>query len=149
MKPLAVRRTDPLTGRIVSLDRDRVRVRPLGRAADGGKCDPVSQGFAEYDAKDVNGGPHHDRPANLKPNIYYKAQEFTLGAKWVPGRRDASRADGHLSGTAGAESGSVGPGVEVRLGPTEAWRAPDGIVRAGFSFDQPVAFMVGDAACDC
>ena len=149
MNPLAVLRTDRRTGRAAPLGRDHGCVDSLDWAAGGDKCGPASQAFGEHDAKDINCGPHRDGPTNLKPNIYYKAQDLTLGAQWVPGRRGASRADRHLSGTAGAESEPAGPGVEVRLGPAEATRAPDWTARAGFSFDEPLAWMVEDTACDC
>lgn len=149
MKPLAVLSPDRPTSPAAPLGRDRVRARSLDRTAGGGECGRASQAFGEYDAKDVNGGPHHNRPANLKPNIYYKAQDFTLGAHRVPGCRGASRADRHLCGTAGEESEPVGPGVEARLGRTEISCAPDWTAHAGFSFDGPGAWMVEDAACDC
>ena len=96
MKPLAVLRTDRRTGRAALLGRDHGPVRSLERAAGGDKCGPASQAFREYDAKDVNCGPHHIRRANLKPNIYYKAQDFARGAYRAPGCRGASRADRHL-----------------------------------------------------
>ncbi len=149
MKPLAVLRTGQPTGRGAPLRRDPVGSRSRARASGGGECGPASRAFGEYDAKDVNCGPHHNRPANLKPNIYYKAQDFTLGAHRVPGCRGASRADRHLYGTAGEESEPVGPGVEARLGRTETSCAPDWTAHAGFSFDEPGAWMVEDAACDC
>src|SRR5271163_2906656 len=149
MKPLAVLSRDRPTGPAAPLGRDRVGARSLDRTAGGGECGPASQAFGEYDAKDVNCGPHHNRPANLKPNIYYKAQDFALGAHRVPGCRGASRADRHLSGTAGEESELAGSGVNARPGPTETSSAPDSAARAGFSFDEPAAGMVEDAACDC
>jgi hypothetical protein len=122
MKPLAVLRPDRPTGRAGPLGRDRVRARSLDPAPRGGECGPASQAFGEYDAKDVDCGPHHNRPANLKPNIYYKAQDFTLGARRAPGGRVANRADRHLTGTAGEEREPIGP--------------------------EPVAWLAEDAACD-
>lgn len=149
MKPLAVFRTDRPTGRAAPLGCDNGRAHSLDRPRGSGECDSASQAFGEYDAKDAKGGPHHNRPANLKPNIYYKAQDFTLGAHRVPGCRGASRADRHLTGAAGEESEPVGPGVEARLSRTETSCAPDWTAHAGFSFDEPGAWMVEDAACDC
>jgi len=149
MKPLAVLRTGQPIGCAAPLRRDPVGPRSHARASGFGECGPASQAFGEYDAKDVNCGPHHNRPANLKPNIYYKAQDFTLGAHRVPGCRGASRADRHLTGTAGEESEPVGPGVEARLGRTETSCAPDWTAHPGFSFVEPGAWMVEDAACDC
>jgi D-alanine-D-alanine ligase-like ATP-grasp enzyme len=149
MKPLAVRRTDPPTGRAAPLGRDRVRVRSLDLAVGGVECGPASQALGGHDAKDVKGGPNHSRPTNLKPNIYYEAQEFTLGVHRIPGCRGASRADLHLTGTAGQETESFGPGFNARRGPTETSSAPDSAVRAGFSLEEPARGMAEDAACDC
>ena len=149
MKPLAVLGTDRPTGRAAPLGRDRGRVNSLGRPPGGGERDHASQAFGEHDAKDAKGGPDHNRPANLKPNIYYKAQDFTRGAYRVPGCRGASRADRHLIGTAGEESEPVASGFNARPGPTETSSAPDRTAHAGSSFDEPVAWMVEDAACDC
>jgi D-alanine-D-alanine ligase-like ATP-grasp enzyme len=130
MKPLAALRTERPTGRARALGPDRGRILSHDRPRSGGECGSASQAFAEYDAKDAKGGPHHNRPANLKPNIYYKAQDLMLGAHRVPGCRGASRANRHLSGTAGEESEPVGSGVNARPGP-------------------PVAWVAEDAACDC
>jgi hypothetical protein len=96
MKPLAVLATDRLTGRAAPLGRDRPRADSPARSRGGRNCGAVSQAFGGYDAKDVNPGPHHTRPANLKPNIYDKAQDFARGAYRAPGCRGASRADRHL-----------------------------------------------------
>jgi hypothetical protein len=81
MKPLAVLRADRLTRRPAPLGGDRVHARSLDRAGSSG-CGPASRAFGEHDAKDFNCGSHPNRPANLKPNIYYKAQDFMLGA-WL------------------------------------------------------------------
>jgi|SRR5271170_5446992 len=149
MKPLAALRTDRPIGRAWALGPDRGRIHSHDRPHWGGECGFASQAFAEYDAKDAKGGPHHNPPANLKPNIYYKAQDLMLGAHRVSGCRGESRADRHLSGTAGEESKPVGSGVNARPGPTETSSAPDSAARAGFSFDEPVAGVAEDAACDC
>jgi len=149
MKPLAVFRTDRPTGRAGPLGRDHGRIPSRDRPPNGEECGPGSEAFGEFDAKDSNGGPHRNRAANLKPNIYHKAQDFTFGPHRVPGRRGASRADRHLSGTAGEESEPIGPAVNARRAPTETSSAPDRTAHAGFSFDEPVVATVEDAACDC
>jgi D-alanine-D-alanine ligase len=148
MKPLAVLRTDRPTGRVAPPGRDDGRVRSLDWRPGGGECSPASRAFGECDGKDNKGAPHHNRGANLKPNIYHKAQEFTLGARRVPGCRGEIRADRHLIGTASEESEPVGPGVNARPASTETSSAPDRTARAGFSFNEPCAWMVEDAACD-
>jgi D-alanine-D-alanine ligase len=149
MKLLAVLRADRPAGRagVNGVDHHRIgwRERPLG----GGECGPVSQAFGARDAKDRKGGRHHNRPANLKPNIYYKAQDFTLGIDRIPGCRGASRADRHSNGTAGEGSEPVGPAVNARPGSTETSSAPDSAAHAGFWFDKPARGMAEDAACDC
>ncbi len=81
MKPLTVLGADRPSGP-AALGGDRVRDRLLDPSARGGECGPASQASGEYDAKDVNCGLHHNPSANLKPNIYYKAQDFTLGT-WL------------------------------------------------------------------
>ena len=148
MKLLAVLRADRPAGRagVNGVDHRRIgwRERPLG-----GECGPVSQAFGARDAKDRKGGRHHNRPANLKPNIYYKAQDFTLGTYWVPGRPGASRADHRLTGPTGEDSEPAGPGVNARQGPTETSPAPDSAARAACSFGEPARGMAEDAACDC
>jgi hypothetical protein len=79
MKALAALRTDRLAGLAAALGCDRRRVRSRGPQPGCGDCGSPSQAFAEYDAKDAKGGSHHNRSANLKPNIYYKAQDFAPG----------------------------------------------------------------------
>jgi hypothetical protein len=142
MNPLVVLRNDRPTGRAAPLVRDRVRVHSLARAPSSG---PASQAFVGCRA---NRGLHRKRPANLKPNIYYKAQDFALGAHWVPGSRDVSRADRHLAGTSGDERVPVGPGIDDRKCPTETLCAPEWTARAGSLFDEPAAWRVEDTACD-
>jgi hypothetical protein len=149
MKPLAVFRTDRPTGRAGALRLDHVRIPSHDRPLSGGECGSPSRAFGEFDAKDGRGRPHHNRPANLKPNIYYKAQDFTLGTYWVPGRPGASRADHRLTGPTGEDSEPAGPGVNARQGPTETSPAPDSAARAACSFGEPARGMAEDAACDC
>jgi D-alanine-D-alanine ligase len=148
MKPLAVVRTNRLTGRAAPPRPDHRAVRLLDLRSGGGECGSPSRAFGENDAKDDEGGPHHDRSANLKPNIYYKAQDFALGARRVPGCRGGSCADRHLIGAASEESEPVGPGINARPAATQTSSAPGKTAHAGFSIDEPVAWMVEDAACD-
>jgi D-alanine-D-alanine ligase-like ATP-grasp enzyme len=148
MKPLAVVRTNRVTGRAAPPRRDHRAIRLLDLRSGGGECGPPSRAFDENDAKDHEGGPHHDRSANLKPNIYYKAQDFAPGARRVPGCRGGSRVDRHLIGAASEESEPVGPGINARPAATETSSAPDRTANAGFWFYEPVAWMVEDVACD-
>jgi hypothetical protein len=149
MKPLAVIRTHGPTERVGPLCRDRGRIDSLGRPLGGVESAPAPQAFGESDPEDIGGGPNQYPAGNLKPNIYYNAQDFTLG---LPGFRvvvAVSRADRHLNGTAGEESKPAGSGVNAWPGPTETSPAPDRTAHAGFSFDEPVAWTVEDAGCDC
>ncbi len=146
MKPLAVLTTDCPT-EPVRRGGDRGRLHARDRAPGWVECDPASRAFDKNDARDVEGGLYLQQSENLKPNIYYKAQDFTRGAHRVPGCRGVSRGDRHLSGTGGEESEPVGPPANARTRPTETSSAPDRTAHAGFSFDEPAAWMVEDAAC--
>jgi D-alanine-D-alanine ligase len=144
MKPFAVLRTVRSTRRAAQGCIDS-----LGRPLGGVESEPAPQAFGESDRKDIRGGPNQYPAGNLKPNIYYKPQDFTHGTPWVPGCRGVSRADFYLGKAAGEEGEPVGPEANVRLGTTETSSAPERTAHAGFSFDKPVAWMVEDAACDC
>jgi hypothetical protein len=148
MKPLAVLLTDCPTDRVRLRGGDRGHLHSHGGALGPVECDPPSQAFDKNDARDVEGGLYLQRSENLKPNIYYKAQDFTRGAHRVPGCRGVSRGDRHLSGTAGEESEPVGPAANARTRPTETSSASDRTAYAGFSFDESAAWMLEDAACD-
>jgi hypothetical protein len=117
MKPIAVLGADstidgePPRGSVV-VDR------PLGRA----EFDRASEAFDQYDAKYPEGCSSPILSGNLKPNIYYKAQDFTLGASRAPRRRNASRA--------------------------QTSRAPGMAARRGCPFDEGVIGEVEGASCD-
>jgi hypothetical protein len=64
-------------------DRLAERAAPLGQI----NSDPASQAFEGIDApKYAKGGTLHVGAENLKPNIYYKAQDSTLRAHQAQGR---------------------------------------------------------------
>jgi len=116
--------------------------RPLGQI----KCHLASEAFEGAYAK---GGPIHIASENLKPNIYYKAQDFTLRAYWAQGRCAVSRADFHFKGATGDEGELVGLDVNTEPGMTETSLAPEMASHAGSTFDEPVAWMAEDASCGC
>ncbi len=145
MKSLAVRSMDRQAGGPLCGGSADARAMLSGEI----ECVPASQAFDDYDAKDGKGDTHLTTRANLKPNIYYKAQDLNLGAHRLPGCRGLRRADRDLGGKAGEEGEPVNLGVGDRPGATETSPAPDRTVHAGSSFDEPVAWMVEDAACDC
>ncbi len=112
--------------------------------------DPASQAFEGIEApKYAKGGPLHVVSENLKPNIYYKAQDFTLRAHRAQSRCGVSRADFRFSGATGDEGELVGLEVNTEPGMTETSLAPEMAAHAGSSFDEPVAWMAEDASCDC
>ena len=121
-------------------------IRPLGQI----NSDPASQAFEGIEApKYAKGGPLHVASENLKPNIYYKAQDSTLRAHQAQGRCGVSRADFRFSGATGDEGELVGLEVNTEPGMTETSLAPEMGAHAGSSFDEPVAWMAEDASCDC
>jgi D-alanine-D-alanine ligase len=115
---------------------------PLGQI----KCDLAPEAFEGAYAK---GGPLHIASENLKPNIYYKAQDSTLRAYWAQARCAVSRADFHFKGATGDEGELVGLDVNTEPGMTETSPAPEMAAHAGSSFDEPVAWMAEDASCGC
>jgi hypothetical protein len=129
MKPIAVLGADstieretpvsPDCRRAVCSEAPRVIAdRPLGRA----EFDRASEAFDQHDAKYPEGCSTPILSKNLKPNIYYKAQDFTLGASRAPRRSDASRA--------------------------ETSAAREMAARRGFLFDAGVIGEVEGASCD-
>jgi hypothetical protein len=107
----------------------------------GAECERASAAFSRYDAKYAAGGAPLLRSENLKPNIYYKAQELSLRPDRAPGRRAAGRVGFHLYGTAGDEDKFGRLSVNGQHGVTEA--------RARVSFDGCGAKLAEDASCEC
>ena len=125
-------------------DRRAGRAAPLGQIMSG----PASPAFEGIEPpKYAKDGPLHVGLENLKPIIYYKAQDSTPGAHRAQGRCGASRADIRLSGATGDEGEFVGLNTEP--GMTETSLAPEMAADAGSSFGEPGAFMAEDASCDC
>jgi D-alanine-D-alanine ligase len=109
---------------------------------------PVSEAFYGYDAKYAKGGSRHILPAELKPNIYHKVQDFTLRAHRALGCRGVSRADFRFD-EAQSEAGElVCLEVNTQPGMTETSLVPDMAAHAGLSFGDLVAWMVEDASCN-
>jgi D-alanine-D-alanine ligase len=109
---------------------------------------PVSEAFYGYDAKYAKGGSRHILPADLKPNIYHKVQDFTLRAHRALGCRGVSRADFRFDETKGEEGELVCLEVNTQPGMTETSLVPDMAAHAGLSFGELVSWMVEDASCD-
>jgi len=109
---------------------------------------PVSEAFYGYDAKYAKGGSRHILPAELKPNIYHKVQDFTLRAHRALGCRGVSRADFRFDESAGDAGELVCLEVNTQPGMTETSLVPEMAAYAGYSFGDLVAWMVEDASCD-
>ena len=127
-------------------DQQAERAAPLGLI----NSDPASQAFEGIEApKYAKGRPLHVASENLKPNIYYKAQDSTLRAHRAQGRCGVSRADIRSSGATGDEGELVGLEVDTEPGMTETSLAPEMAAHAGSPLDEPVAWMTEDGPCDC
>jgi D-alanine-D-alanine ligase len=146
MKHVAVMRAGWLAERAALLGSDCGGADPLEGPLGQIKCDRASEAFERAYAKV---GPLHIASENLKPNIYYKAQDSALRAYWAQGRCAVSRADFHFKGATGDEGELVGLDVNTERGMTETSPAPEMAAHAGSSFDEPVAWMAEDASCGC
>jgi hypothetical protein len=149
MKPLAVIRTDGPTERVGPLDRDLGRIDSLGRPIGGVESIPLSKRSAILIQKTSEAARISTRRVILNRifTITPKTSRWdSLGSGVVVA---VSRADCHLNGAAGEESKLAGSRVNARPGPTETSPAPDRTAYAGFSFDEPVAWTMEDAGCDC
>jgi len=109
---------------------------------------PISEAFYGYDAKYAKGGSRHILPAELKPNIYHKVQDFTLRAHRALGCRGVSRADFRFDESQGDSGELVCLEVNTQPGMTETSLVPEMAAYAGLSFGDLVAWMVEDASCD-
>jgi D-alanine-D-alanine ligase len=119
-----------------------------GRAFGFIEIQPVSEAFYGYDAKYAKEGSRHALPADLKPIIYHKVQEFTLRAHRALGCRGVSRADFRYDETKGEEGELVCLEVNTQPGMTETSLVPEMAAHAGLSFGELVAWMVEGASCD-
>jgi D-alanine-D-alanine ligase len=148
MKQVAVLRAGSRAGRATPLGTDRGSADCRERSAGPIQIDAASEAFGGYDANYAKYGPHQiPSERNFKPNIYYKAQDFTLRAHQALGRRGVRRADFHFAEAAGDEGELVGLEVNTGPGMTETSLAPEMAVHAGLSFDEPVGWAVEDASC--
>ncbi len=127
-------------------DRQAEGAAPLGLI----NSDSASQAFEGIDApKFAKGGLLHVASENLKPIIYYKAQDSTLGAHRAHDRCGVSRADFRFKGATGDEGELVGLEVNSEPGMTETSLAPEMGAHACSPLDEPVAWMTEDGPCVC
>lgn len=108
---------------------------------------PVGQAFYDFDAKYKPGGSRHELPAQLKPNIYQKVQEFALKAHAALGCRGVSRADFRYDDRLHGTGELICLEVNTQPGMTPTSLVPEAAEHAGHSFEQLVSWMVEDASC--
>ena len=113
-----------------------------------GVCEIVSRGrFYDYTAKYSVGGSDHLTPAPIPGEVYERALDIALRAHRMLGCRGVSRADLRYDD-------SVQPGelylleVNTQPGMTPTSLVPDIACHVGIAFDELVAWMVDNAACD-
>jgi D-alanine-D-alanine ligase len=114
-----------------------------------GVCEIVPRGsFYDYTAKYAVGGSDHLTPAPIPSKVYECALDIALRAHRALGCRGVSRADLRYDDTV------EGPGelylleVNTQPGMTPTSLVPDIARHVGIEFDELVAWMVENAACD-
>jgi D-alanine-D-alanine ligase len=104
--------------------------------------------FFNYEAKYSHGGAEHVLPANLKPKIYDKVQQFSLAAHAALGCRGVTRCDFRYNDAAGEDGELVLLEINTQPGMTEVSLAPEQAAYAGHSYEELVSWMVEDASCN-
>ncbi len=107
---------------------------------------PSTGVFYDYDAKYAEGGSVHVLPADLKPNVYQRAQELALTAHQALGCRGVSRTDFRYDDTPGGTGEVVVLEVNTQPGMTATSLVPEMAAHAGFPFGELVKWMVEDAS---
>jgi D-alanine-D-alanine ligase len=104
--------------------------------------------FFNYEAKYSEGGAQHVLPAQLKPKIYDKVQEFSLAAHAALGCRGLTRCDFRYNDAAGEDGELVLLEINTQPGMTEVSLAPEQAAYAGHSYEELVSWLVEDASCN-
>ncbi|ODT68748.1 MAG: D-alanine--D-alanine ligase [Pelagibacterium sp. SCN 63-23] len=104
--------------------------------------------FFNYEAKYSEGGAIHILPAELKPKIYDKVQEFSLAAHAALGCRGVTRCDFRYNDAAGEDGELVLLEINTQPGMTEVSLAPEQAAHAGHSYEDLVSWLVEDASCN-
>lgn len=104
--------------------------------------------FFNYEAKYSNGGAVHVLPAQLKPKIYDKVQQFSLAAHAALGCRGLTRCDFRYNDAAGEDGELVLLEINTQPGMTEVSLAPEQAAYAGHSYEELVSWLVEDASCN-
>ncbi|MBD8064183.1 D-alanine--D-alanine ligase [Devosia sp. PTR5] len=108
----------------------------------------INGNFFNYEAKYSAGGATHVLPAQLKPKIYDKVQQFSLAAHAALGCRGVTRCDFRYNDAAGEDGELVLLELNTQPGMTEMSLAPEQAAYAGHSFEELVSWMVEDASCN-
>ena len=104
--------------------------------------------FFNYEAKYSEGGAVHVLPAQLKPKIYDKVQQFSLAAHAALGCRGLTRCDFRYNDAAGEDGELVLLEINTQPGMTEVSLAPEQAAYAGHSYAELCAWLVEDASCN-
>ncbi|KQN70081.1 D-alanine--D-alanine ligase [Devosia sp. Leaf64] len=104
--------------------------------------------FFNYEAKYSQGGARHILPAQLKPKIYDKVQQFSLAAHAALGCRGLTRCDFRYNDAAGEDGELVLLEINTQPGMTEVSLAPEQAAHAGHSYEELCAWLVEDASCN-
>jgi D-alanine-D-alanine ligase len=104
--------------------------------------------FFNYEAKYTHGGAVHVLPAQLKPKIYDKVQQFSLAAHAALGCRGLTRCDFRYNDAAGEDGELVLLEINTQPGMTEVSLAPEQAAHAGHTYEELVSWLVEDASCN-
>lgn len=104
--------------------------------------------FFNYEAKYSDGGAVHVLPAQLKPKIYDKVQQFSLAAHAALNCRGLTRCDFRYNDAAGEDGELVLLEINTQPGMTEVSLAPEQAAYAGHSYSELCAWLVEDASCN-
>jgi D-alanine-D-alanine ligase len=114
-----------------------------------GVCEIVPRGsFYDYTAKYAPGGSEHLVPAPVPSMIRDEALDIALRAHQALGCRGVSRADLRYDDTPAGDGRLYLLEVNTQPGMTPTSLVPDIAHHAGIGFDELVAWIVENAACD-
>jgi D-alanine-D-alanine ligase len=114
-----------------------------------GVCEIRPRGtFYDYTSKYAEGGSDHLVPAPIHKDAYAEALEIGVKAHRALGCRGVSRADLRYDDTAGEPGKLYLLEVNTQPGMTPTSLVPDLARHVGIAFDELVAWMVENAACD-
>ena len=114
-----------------------------------GVCEIVPRGsFYDYTAKYSVGGSDHLTPAAIPSEVYEQALDIALRAHRALGCRGVTRADLRYDDTAEELGELYLLELNTQPGMTPTSLVPDIARHVGIEFDELVAWMVENAACD-